>query len=51
MVVRLQALSAGRRYLLLISVRGKVDPKAIARLKVLRPVEKSSALIGNKKCI
>jgi hypothetical protein len=51
MAVRLSALSAGRplspgRFLVLISVRGSVDPRAIVRLE--GKFKKSNSLIGNR---
>jgi hypothetical protein len=52
MVVRVSALCAGcpllpGRFLVLISVRGLVNPRAIVQLGRIRPIEKSSDLIGN----
>jgi hypothetical protein len=52
MAVRLSVLCAGRplprgRFLVLISVRGRVDHRAIVRLGGLGRLKKSSALIGN----
>jgi hypothetical protein len=49
MAVRLSALHAGRpltpgRYLVLISVRGLVDPRAIVRLEVLGELKKSNTV-------
>jgi hypothetical protein len=53
MAVRLLALYAGRplppgRSLVLISVRGCVDPRAIVRLEGLAQFEKYNDLIGNR---
>jgi hypothetical protein len=50
---RLSVLCAGRflppgRFLVLISVRGWVDPRATVRLKGLGQLKKSSGLIGNR---
>jgi hypothetical protein len=51
MTVRLSALCAGRllppgRFLVLVSVRGSVDPRAIVRLEGLGIFKKSNNLIG-----
>jgi hypothetical protein len=51
MAVRLSTLSAGRPlspgiFLVLISVRGSIDPRAIVRLEVLGQFKKSNDLIG-----
>jgi hypothetical protein len=51
MVVRLSALSAGRplpsgRFLVLISLRGRVDPRDIVRLVGLGKLKKKNHLIG-----
>jgi hypothetical protein len=53
MAVRLSALHAGRplppgRFLVLISVRVWVDPRAIVRLEELGELEKSNDLIGTR---
>jgi hypothetical protein len=55
MAVRLSALSASwplppRRFLVLISVRGWVDPRAIVLLEGLGKLKKSSNFIGNRTC-
>jgi hypothetical protein len=52
MAVRLSALSAGRplppgRFLVLISVRGRVDPRAIVRLEGLGQLRNGMAASGN----
>jgi hypothetical protein len=49
MVVRLSALRAGRplppgRFLVLISVRGRADPRAIVRLEGLGQLKKSNEM-------
>jgi hypothetical protein len=51
MAARLLALRAGRplqprRFLVLISVRGRVDPRPIVRLKGLVKLKKNHDLIG-----
>jgi hypothetical protein len=38
------------RFLVLISVRGCVDPTAIVRLEVLGQFEKNNDLVGNRPC-
>jgi hypothetical protein len=58
MAVRLSALRAGRPsfppppppgiFMVLISVRGCVDPRAIVRLGRIRLIEKCNDLIGNR---
>jgi hypothetical protein len=53
MAVRLSALRAGRplppwRFLIFISVRGWVDPRAIVRLEWLSKLKKISNFIGNR---
>jgi hypothetical protein len=53
MAVRLSALSAGhplppRRFLVLISVRGLVDPRAIVRLEGNRSIENPMTSSGIK---
>jgi hypothetical protein len=53
MAVRVSALCAGLplppgRFLILISVRGWVDPRIIVRLEGLRKLKKSNDLIGNQ---
>jgi hypothetical protein len=53
MAVWLSTLRAGHplppgRFLVLISVRGIVDPKAIVRLEELSKLKKSNDLIGNQ---
>jgi hypothetical protein len=53
MAVRLSALHAGRPlppgiFLVLISVKGCVDPRAIMQLEGLGQLKKSNDLIGNR---
>jgi hypothetical protein len=53
MAVRLSALRAGSplpagRFVVLISVRGWADPRAIVRLEGLGQLNKSNELIGNR---
>jgi hypothetical protein len=53
LAVRLSALHAGRsltprRFLVLISVRGRVDPHGRSAAGRIRSIEKSSYLIGNR---
>jgi hypothetical protein len=53
MGVRLSAIRAGRplppgRFLVLISVRGRVDPRAIVRLEGLGQLKKSNDFIVNR---
>jgi hypothetical protein len=53
MAVRLSASRPGRplvlkRFLVLISVRGSVDPRAMLRLQELHHSKKSNDLIGNR---
>jgi hypothetical protein len=53
MAVRLSALRAilrlpPERFLVLISVRGRVDPRAIVRLEGLGQLKKSNDLTGNQ---
>jgi hypothetical protein len=53
MAARLSALRSGRppftpgRFLVLISVRGRVDPRVIVAAGRIRPTEKPNDLIGN----
>jgi hypothetical protein len=53
MAVRLSALRAGRslspgRFLVLISVRGRVGLRAIVRLQALGQLKKTNDIIGNR---
>jgi hypothetical protein len=53
MAVRLSTLRAGRplppgRFLVIISVRGRVDPRDIVGLEGLGNINKSNDLIGNR---
>jgi hypothetical protein len=53
MAVRLSALYVGhpnypRRFLLLVSIRGRVDPRAIVQLEGLGELKKANDLIGNR---
>jgi hypothetical protein len=56
MAVRLSALRAARPLpprkipLLLISVRGRVDARAIVRLEGLGKLKKSNNVLGNRTC-
>jgi hypothetical protein len=56
MVVRLSALRTGlppfnpRKFLVLISVRGCVNPRVVVRLHVLGTFKKTNYLIGTRTC-
>jgi hypothetical protein len=55
MAVRLSPLRADRplptgRFLVLISARGRVDPRAIVRLEGLGKLKKSNDIMGTRTC-